>query len=144
MLYCRHERGREYLLRSCFFLDVFSFSAMTVSCGSKLSFSSTNKDLYEVAQLVVDGFDFERVEKVMQALEWKWATADGFIIPSVDRMKKVAFNTLIWAGRDKTVSSSGGFQARYVKTDDRETLHLEFIASRNYCVQYADGSPWTI
>lgn len=82
---------------------------------------------------LIEAFDFEKVEKVMIALDWKWAFSEGLRTPTIDEMRDKCFNLLICAERDNDTVSSGGFEASYKVNDyDREIFTLKFIATWNY------------
>jgi hypothetical protein len=82
---------------------------------------------------LVEAFDFEKVEKVMIALDWKWAFSKELRIPTIDEMRDTCFNLLIYAERDNDTVSSGGFEASYKINDyDKEVFTLKFIAAWNY------------
>ena len=65
---------------------------------------------------VMDSFDFASVEKIMAALDWKWATGEGNKneIPDEYEIRRSARNRM----RDAATagySSSGGFSARLIE-----------------------------
>ena len=74
-------------------------------------------------------FDFERVHKVMEFLDWHWAfTSKG--VPTVEEIKVEARRILIDACEEETNIATGGFRAVYEKdgTEDGEPyIGLEFI-----------------
>ena len=69
---------------------------------------------------VIDSFDFERVQKVMEFVEWKWIDPDGNLtVPSVPRLKgsarrslKLAYDAWNKHGYDYSVAGTGGFEAQ--------------------------------
>ena len=65
---------------------------------------------------VMDSFDFESVEKIMQALNWQWATSEGMKkeIPDEYEIRRSARKRLQDAVR-AGYSSSGGFSARLIE-----------------------------
>lgn len=82
---------------------------------------------------LIEAFDFEKVEKVMIALDWKWAFSEGLRTPTIDEMRDECFNLLFYAQRDHDTVSSGGFEASYKVNDyNREIFTLKFIVTRNY------------
>jgi hypothetical protein len=88
---------------------------------------------------LVTAFDFERVAKVMDAINWKWCilSTDEFRRPTIDEMivhVRVLFNNSIAAMRriDAEATSSGGFNAICKKSTSSSSgyeLRLEFVAA---------------
>lgn len=79
---------------------------------------------------LLDSFNFDRVEKVMIATDWKWARHDGLRIPTQDEMKSLALNLLISAECEGREMSSGGFVAKCDQFDDGEKFFkLQFVAA---------------
>jgi hypothetical protein len=75
-------------------------------------------------QYIIDDFDFEKVNKIMVALNWTWFYNLTFNVPTVDQLKETAKILLYRVYfEDFDLTSSGGFCAR--KYDDH--LKLEFI-----------------
>ena len=65
---------------------------------------------------IMDNFDFERVHKTMELLNWTWGAAkDDQVVPSLSRIKEAAKDTLKGAIKRKCYISSGGFVAEYRK-----------------------------
>jgi hypothetical protein len=78
-------------------------------------------------------FNFEKVEKTMRALEWKWAVGQELRVPEIDEMKDTCSRLLNAAARDKTTVSSGGFEASYKIDDfDKEVFTLKFVVAQDY------------
>lgn len=66
----------------------------------------------EVLDNVFDNFDFERVKKTMDALNWQWAYAKSENgVPTLDEIKAEAAR-LMWdcANMDDDVIATGGFR----------------------------------
>ena len=82
---------------------------------------------------VMENFDFYKVHKVMELLQWVWISCgeDGnSAVPTVGQMKAEAKRLLIEAAYEKTNISCGGFKAVYETTgsDDKDPyIGLEFI-----------------
>ncbi len=84
---------------------------------------------------VFDNFDFERVKKTMDALDWKWdlgtsATPDDerFEVPSLDKIKAEAAR-LMWncANEDIDVIATGGLRVEKDFSDpDDPWMRLSF------------------
>lgn len=82
---------------------------------------------------LIEAFDFEKVEKVMIATDWKWGFSRESRTPTIDEMRDKCLCLLFTANSEKTNVSSGGFEATYKVDDcDREVFTLKFIATWNY------------
>lgn len=81
---------------------------------------------------LIDSFNYERVEKTMVALDWKWSTTTGLVRPSVEAMKDKCFGLLIEAERRQDTVATGGFVASYKKKDGRVTLKLTFNVAEGW------------
>ena len=72
----------------------------------------------EKVEQIMENFDFEKVHRVMVALEWEWYFGRGGSgIPSVKSLKERAGELLSNVGDlicegDTITSSSGGFEAK--------------------------------
>jgi hypothetical protein len=94
---------------------------------------------YMAVDEIIEKFDFDKVIKVMDALDWKWMihSSNEFRRPTIDEMKiqiHVLFNSSIsWMDRiDKAVSGSGGFNTICEKCKDSSfgyKLSIEFVAT---------------
>lgn len=94
--------------------------------------NATDKTTDAIFELI-EKFNFERVEKLMHATDWKWAMYDGLRFATIDEMRDKCINLLFSAKRDYDVVSSGGFQASYkFNCDGEEIFTLRFIAVENY------------
>lgn len=75
------------------------------------------EDVIDVLNNVFDNFDFERVKRTMDALDWTWDwvgeenAAQTRRVPTIDEIKEFAAN-LMWecANEDIDCISSGGFR----------------------------------
>ena len=78
---------------------------------------------------ILNHFDFNRVKKVMDVLNWKWASScskNG--VPDINEIRKLATRLLIDACVEKTNISTGGFRAVYDHNGDGDPyVGLEFI-----------------
>ena len=79
-------------------------------------------------------FEFGKVYRVMEALDWRWATVKkGMEVPSIEDMKAEAKRLLVDACFEKTTIATGGFKATYEATpgdpDGDEFIQLEFIVA---------------
>ena len=82
---------------------------------------------------VLDWFDFGRVLKVMQHLDWKWASTDG--VPEYEgqlreNARRLCYESIDLAEKNdyRTTIGTGGFYATY--EPDIERLTLEFQLDR--------------
>lgn len=89
----------------------------------------TVKNLTEV----VNNFDFEKVQDVMQYLNWTWADAEKGV-PELYELKEKAtdllidsYEELIKNKKQEFFIGSGGFEASAWKEDDNYFFNLKFI-----------------
>jgi hypothetical protein len=88
---------------------------------------------------IIAKFDFERVVKIMDAIDWKWCihSTNEFRRPTIDEMEiqvQSLFNNSIAAMRkmDQAATDSGGFSAickKSTSTSSGYELRLEFVAA---------------
>ena len=87
---------------------------------------------------ILNHFDFNRVKKVMDVLNWKWASScskNG--VPDIDEIRGLANRLLIDACIEKTNISTGGFRAVYDDNCDGDPyVGLEFIVEE--CEGFAE------
>lgn len=88
---------------------------------------------------VMEGFDFERVHKVMVALDWKWSIGDGeYTVPSVYRIMREADRLLrkvaseCFNDTNLHYCGCGGLCAYYDANEDERCLELKFEAETSY------------
>ena len=78
---------------------------------------------------ILNHFDFNRVKKVMDVLNWKWASScskNG--VPDINEIRKLATRLLIDTCVEKQNISTGGFRAVYDDNGDGDPyVGLEFI-----------------
>ena len=77
-------------------------------------------------------YDFERVHKAMEALNWEWSSSNG--VPSVDELKEQAVDLLIRCfqhsekNKEDWCTATGGFEASsYYKEDGEIDFELKFV-----------------
>ena len=89
--------------------------------------SRLNDDEDAKIKSILNNFDFNKVKKIMDVLNWKWASSkNGF--PDMDEIRKLATRLLIDACVEKTNISTGGFRAVYDDIGDGDPyVGLEFI-----------------
>ena len=107
--------------------------------GSKDKNVRKQIEYIQAADEIIDGFDFDRVKKVMDFLDWHWAGCDG--VPDVSGLRKEARRQLVEAaaGYDEHENelngetwdvSSGGFHAMASRHEDGKLcLTLEFVVA---------------
>ena len=80
-------------------------------------------------EAIIEAFDFEKVQKVMRLLNWKYFdTPVEETAPSIERLEKLARYHLEAIIKENIISSaSGGFRASNVKNEEGRRLVLEFI-----------------
>lgn len=78
---------------------------------------------------VIENFDFVKVHKVMESLNWTWVTKKKKVkIPSIKKMKKRVRELYEDCKKGKLdCCSSGGFEVSIWKEDDEEILNVRFI-----------------
>ena len=84
---------------------------------------------------IIDEFDFERVKKVMDFLEWEWCDAE-IAIPHIGELRKKARLLLsevsVKVLKNKEIEAesnirTGGFQATAYKWENEVRMRLAFI-----------------
>jgi len=79
------------------------------------------KDMDAKVIEIIENFDFGKVRKVMDALDWTWINSNG--VPTEGALVLKTMQVLEMALRKNTETSTCGFKAKY----DGETLSLEFV-----------------
>lgn len=74
---------------------------------------------------VMDEFDFHKVQKIMETLDWKWALEDALRVPTESEVRKFARRLLEDAIKRNSTMASGGFKAKYIKKYNE--LSLKFV-----------------
>jgi len=95
----------------------------------------TGEQFEEILDDLMDHFDFEKVHRVMEYLDWKWITPSNDLeIPSIPRLKKAARQHLRMAFKRQGTIGSGGLEASYVPPtpewvgeDPYGILELKFV-----------------
>jgi len=81
---------------------------------------------------IMDYFNFEKVLKVMELLEWEWQDAEEGI-PTLPELRQQARRLLKMAFQEKTNTSTGGFHVRYESdADGGEFIQLMFAVEEWY------------
>ena len=69
----------------------------------------------EAIENCLNAFNFERVHSVMHHVDWKWATKDGYQVPTLVQLILAAQKRLSDAWDKKITIESGGIRAVYVE-----------------------------
>ena len=81
---------------------------------------------------IMDYFNFEKVLKVMELLEWEWQDAEEGI-PTVPELRQQARRLLKMSLKEKTNTSTGGFHVMYESSEDGgEFIQLMFAVEEWY------------
>lgn len=89
---------------------------------------------------IIRDFNFEKVHRVMEMLNWKWA-ATSYGVPTIEELKGEARRLLVEAATEETQVATGGFRAVYEKSQDcafdpDPYIGLEFIVEE--CEGFVD------
>ena len=90
--------------------------------------------MYEEIEDILDHFNFEKVKKAMDALEWKYWDSEEDTV-SIYELRKMARRLLIdvynASNSDHWYSSSGGFGAErwMYPGDTKKYLYLKFVVA---------------
>jgi hypothetical protein len=68
----------------------------------------------DAIEYCLNTFNFERVHKAMECVDWKWATRDGYQVPTLVQLILAAQRRLNDAWDKKLTVESGGIRAVYV------------------------------
>ena len=93
----------------------------------KTSPSTAESNLSETD--IMRDFNFEKVHKVMEMLDWKWVMTK-YGVPTIEELKGEARRLLVRAAVEETNVATGGFRAVYEKSgpsDPDPFISLEFI-----------------
>ena len=89
-------------------------------------------NMYEEIEDILDNFDFERVKKAMDALEWCYCDSESGEV-SVYELRKMARyllkSVVPHAGKDYFMAGSGGFEAAVNNYEDcdKPVFKLRFV-----------------
>lgn len=109
----------------------------TPTRDAEASLSSTERAKIED---IIRDFNFEKVHKVMEMLDWKWAMS-RYDVPTIEELKAEARRLLVEAATEETQVATGGFRAVYEKSNDvtfdpDPYIALEFIVEE--CEGFVD------
>lgn len=99
--------------------------------------------VYDQACRVISNFNFEKVRKMMEAVDWRWGGPymDGeFAVPSIEVMRSQAMSLILEAHRLDSNVSAGGFEAYWIRKGESGScgyqgegcIGLRFIADYRY------------
>jgi hypothetical protein len=81
----------------------------------------------KIIEEILDNFDFQKVKKVMDALDWVWVSCDG--VPDIYDLRKESRRLLKEVIKTKSYQiGTGGFVASYYYGE----LSLEFVVCKWY------------
>lgn len=99
----------------------------------------TGQDLEDQINTIIACFDFEKVHKVMKALEWQWYSSQtkdqipsyGELVLKAQLLIYQAFNDWLKYGwQDDYSTSTGGFHVRLQRVDqDYIVIDLQFVVA---------------
>lgn len=94
--------------------------------------------LYQkIEKEILDFIDFEKINKVMNALDWKWATSKSYTgIPTINELKEQVKYLLRYSWDNKKSVGTGGFIVSYEDEDDSYTEGLKIIFELEGCAAY--------
>ena len=91
------------------------------------------KEIFET----MNYFDFEKVHKTMEFLNWGWAVENGTIVPSIEEIRRKAFELLCEVAEyadnldeemTDRVIGTGGFEAKiFLNENDMPEFELKFV-----------------
>ena len=86
----------------------------------------------EIIDDIMDNFDFERVNRAMLLLDWKWVEHEtgAFEVPHISLLRKRARGLLKEAMESKQsfyMIATGGFQADKTTEENKVYLSLSFV-----------------
>lgn len=84
---------------------------------------------------LLNGFDFEKAEKIMTYLDWRWTVSNG--VPNAEQLRRMASNLIdeILENERTTSISSGGLKVEKIweySNDEFDSLKLSFIALTSF------------
>ena len=90
--------------------------------------------MHDEIEEILDNFDFEKVKKVMDALEWKYWDSEGDTV-SIYELRRMARNLLkdVYnaANSDHWFGGSGGFEVErwMYPGETKKYLYLKFVVA---------------
>jgi phage pi2 protein 07 len=89
--------------------------------------NKTTQNHQKIVEEIIDYTDFEKIHKVMEALNWTWATTEGRV-PTEEELKEQAKSLLFESLKKKCNVATGGFWIEYLAPDEDadEGINLSF------------------
>lgn len=86
---------------------------------------------------LLDNFQFEKAQEIMEILDWKLVLPAGYHIPSMEELREFVSNLVDEFLRDERFSfvSSGGFRVEktsMINDEGYDTIRLVFEAMKSY------------
>ena len=90
-----------------------------------------NKDENEIIEDILDEFDFDKVHKVMEFLNWGWTDGGRPLeVPTVGQLRKRArYLMKSCIGKENTYTATGGLWVRKETYDALPYYQLQFVIS---------------
>lgn len=104
----------------------------------QIHYHLTNQDLQKQINEIVSCFNFEKVYKVMNFLEWTWwSSSTETKVPSIGELvlqaqrslEEAAYNLLYTSSKDYCVSTGGFHVQGYCCDDGYIVLDLKFVVA---------------
>ena len=98
----------------------------------------TGRELAKIDD-IMRNFNFEKVHKVMEILDWKWVMTK-YGVPTIEELRGEARRLLVEAANGETQVATGGFRAVYEKNganDPDPFISLEFVLEE--CEGFENG-----
>lgn len=92
--------------------------------------------LYEMHDNIMDNFDFAKVARVMELLDWRWSTGDSFdslVVPDESEIRRSARKLMteiiesIGTEHEITAAETGGFRVEFNDWNGEPDLRLMFL-----------------
>lgn len=97
-----------------------------------------------IVEQILNGFDFEKAHKAMEALDWKWFHNEdaSMSVPTLNQMINHARRLLekIVTEPDTQCLASGGF---WVEKEDANYITLQFVIDTSFAKQEVEENATT-
>lgn len=93
------------------------------------------ESLSEQVDETLDQFDFQRVHHAMKAMEWRWATKNGLVVPTLGEIRAEARRLLEYVADNSYANCSiktGGLLATKVTHGPVHELSLLFVVEQTW------------
>ena len=82
----------------------------------------------QIIEDILDEFDFSKVQKVMEALDWTWHDSDG--VPTLGQLRKKARSLMKYCiGHSQYTTATGGFHVHKETHDGITFYQLQFVVT---------------